>query len=636
MKYLLTTILFFTLIGMYSPAVAQKSDKSKQQRLFEKASEFYRKGDNIASLKNLNEIFEIDSTFIDAWLLSADIYNDANQVEKAVYAYSKAIDLDSAYFLPAYYILANLQFRNEMFAEAKINYQTYLNTNPKSLNETKRCAINIPLCEFRGNLKANPVPFSPVNLGSLINTNGYEYVNSISLDDSLLFYTRKGLEAAGDESFYISARKGTTWQAGVEIGEPVNTRGNEGALSMAPDGMSIYITCCGRPDSYGTCDIYRSVRTAEGWSEPLNLGSEVNSTAWDSQPCMSADGKTLYFISARRGGKGGSDIYKSELLPGGYWSIPVNLGDSINTDADEMAPFIHPDGRTLYFSSKGHPGMGGADLFISRMNVQGKWTKPVNIGYPINTQGDEINLVIDAKGTYAYISTDRQGGCGTMDIWRFELPAQSRPEPVSYVKGLVYDKEDKHPLAANFELIDLTNSQIVVKSVSDRTKGDFLLCLPSGKNYALNVSAEGYLFHSENFTMTGNASETEPQRLDIAMQPVKVGETVVLRNIFFDTDSYVLKPESLAELEKLLQFLNKNSNIAIQILGHTDDVGSEQHNLDLSANRAKAVYDYLLNKGIVASRLSYQGFGESVPIDTNTTESGKANNRRTEFRISGN
>lgn len=628
----LSVAMFALTLSVYS----QKDDRSKLVRAFDKATEYYRKGDNVAAMKNLNDILETDSSFIDAWLLKADIYNDGNEVEKAVISYKKAISLDSAYYLPAYYILANLQFKNEMFKEAKENYIIYLNTKPKSLIETKRCVTNIPLCDLRARLIADAVPFKPENLGSMINSDGYEYVNSISLDDSLLFFTQKGVTAGSNESFFISHKTGDTWQKGIEIGEPVNSSGNEGALSMSPDGMSIYITCCSRPDSYGTCDIYRSVRAGQGWTEPMNLGGEVNSTAWDSQPSMSADGKTLYFVSARRGVRGGSDIFKTELQSNGYWGIPVNLGDSINTDADEMAPFIHPDGRTLYFSSKGHPGMGGADLFISRMDVQGNWSRPVNLGYPINTKGDEINLVIDARGKFAYISTDRKGGYGAMDIYKFELPAASRPTPVSYVKGFVFDKNDRHPLAASFELIDLADGTTVVSSVSDRTKGDFLLCLPEGKNYALNVSCEGYLFHSENFTMSGNATESEPQRLDIAMQPVKVGETVVLKNIFFDSDSYILKQESLIELEKLLQFLIKNPNIAIQLLGHTDNVGSDQHNLELSTNRAKAVYDYLLSKGINAQRLSFKGYGESIPIDSNDTEAGRANNRRTEFRISGN
>lgn len=632
----LIILLSITLLAPSLYLCAQKDDNSKRARNYDKATENYRRGDNVAAMKYLDEILETDSAYIDAWLLKADIYNDGNEVQKAIYSYNKAISLDSSYYLPVYYILANLQFKNEIFDDAKRNYIRYLNTRPKSLIETKRCVTNIPLCDFRGQLIANAVSFKPENLGSMINSDGYEYVNSISLDDSLLFYTQKGLQAGSNESFFISRRADSAWQKGVEIGEPVNSSGNEGALSMSPDGMSIYITCCSRPDSYGTCDIYRSVRTGEGWSEPENLGSEVNSTAWDSQPSMSADGKTLYFVSARRGGKGGSDLFKTEMQPGGFWSIPVNLGDSINTDADEMAPFIHPDGRTLYFSSKGHPGMGGADLFISRMDVYGKWIKPQNLGYPINTRGDEINLVIDAQGKFAYISTDRKGGYGAMDIYRFELPAAARPTPVSYVKGLVFDKNDLHPLAASFELIDLANGTTVVKSTSDRSQGDFLLCLPQGKNYALNVSCDGYLFHSENFTMEGNGTESEPQQLKIAMQPVKVGETVILKNIFFDTDSYQLKPESLAELEKLLQFLNKNPNISIQLLGHTDNVGSDQHNTELSANRAKAVYDFLITQGIDPIRLSYRGYGESIPVDTNETEKGRANNRRTEFRISGN
>ncbi len=414
---------------------------------------------------------------------------------------------------------------------------------------------------------------------------------------------------------------------------PVNSSGNQGALCLSPDGMKLFITCCSRRDSYGSCDLYVSYRRGSSWSEPENLGPDVNSTAWDSQPCLSADGHSLYFVSSRRGGYGGSDIWKCILQPDGSWSSPVNLGDRINTSSNEMAPFIHEDGHTLYFSSSGHPGMGGADLFVSRQDSSGKWSKPVNLGYPVNTRNDEINLVINAGGDAAYISSAKEGGFGNTDIYRFELPKEARPSPVSYVKGKVYDKNDGHPLAAAFELIDMQSGKSVVSSVSDVTNGEFILSLPVDKDYALNVSCTGYLFYSRNFSIHDGHEPGNPVNLDVPMQAMLVGEKVVLHNIFFDTDKFDIKPDSKAELDKLVEFLGKNPGMKIEISGHTDNVGSVAHNLQLSQDRANSVFSYLINNGINKDRLSFKGYGETVAIDTNDTPEGRAHNRRTEFKV---
>jgi outer membrane protein OmpA-like peptidoglycan-associated protein len=262
--------------------------------------------------------------------------------------------------------------------------------------------------------------------------------------------------------------------------------------------------------------------------------------------------------------------------------------------------------------------------------------QPVNIGYPINTYADEITLVVNAKGNLAYISSDKLGGKGRQDIYKFPLYKEARPLLTTYFKGIVYDDDTKAKLEARFELIDLGTSKTVAQSQSDKITGDFLLVLPTEKNYALNVSKDGYLFFSENFSLRGSNSQTKPFVKNIPLKPIKVGETVVLKNIFFDTDKYILKDESLAELQKLLGLLNENPKLKIEISGHTDNVGSAEHNLELSRNRASAVYDYLLQHDIAKTRLSYAGYGFNQPIDINTTEQGRANNRRTEFKVMGN
>ncbi|NQV03656.1 MAG: OmpA family protein, partial [Bacteroidia bacterium] len=353
------------------------------------------------------------------------------------------------------------------------------------------------------------------------------------------------------------------------------------------------------------------------------------------QPSFSSDGKTLYFASKRSGGKGSSDIWKSELLPTGDWTPPANLGDSVNTTGEEQNPFIHPDDQTLYFASKGHEGMGGLDLFFTRRNPDDSWQAPVNLGYPINTHADEITLIVNSTGDVAYISSDKFGGKGRQDIYSFPLYKEAQPNPVTYLKGIVFDKESGNRLQAYFELTNLERNEVAVQSTSDPIDGSFLVCLSTNRDYALNVSREGYLFYSDNFSLTGIRDQAKPFLKNIPLQPIKVGETVVLKNIFFDTDKYDLKPISYIELEKLLQLLKTNPSIKIEISGHTDIRGSEEHNLELSKNRAKAVLEFLVNNGISYDRLTYDGYGFSMPIDTNETEEGRANNRRTEFRIVG-
>lgn len=624
MKSLLGFALaFFWLIQL-------SAQDPRADRLFEKAEQSYGRRDYTQAIKYIDEVLKQNPNYLNAYLLKGDIYYDLKKQDLAADAYIQAIRIDSLSFPPVFYILAGLQFDMERFDDAKRNYMIYLGFNPKSQAEIQKAERNIRLCDVRSELKKHPVPFNPVNLGPNVNSDGYEYINSVSLDEELLLFTRKGTGPNEHESFYHSGKVSGSWRLAQAMDPPVNSPGNQGALCLSPDGMLLFMTCCSRRDTYGTCDLYVSRRRGTQWSEPLNLGETVNSAAWDSQPCLSSDGRTLYFVSTRRGGFGGSDIWKSTLLPSNEWSQPVNLGDTINTSSNEMAPFIHQDGKTLYFSSTGHPGMGGADLFMSRLSANGGWSTPLNIGYPVNTKNDEINLVINAGGDAAYISSAKEGGYGNTDIYRFELPVDVRPAKVTYVKGKVYDKTDHHPLAATFELIDLQNGQTVVSSMSDVTDGTFILSLPVDKDYALNVSCTGYLFYSMNFSVSGGR---EPLLLDVPMQPVLVGEKVVLKNIFFDTDKYELKPESSAELDKLFSFMGKNPSLRIEIGGHTDNVGSDAHNLELSQNRADAVFNYLVDKGIARERMTARGYGKSLPVDTNDTPEGRANNRRTEFKV---
>jgi outer membrane protein OmpA-like peptidoglycan-associated protein len=308
------------------------------------------------------------------------------------------------------------------------------------------------------------------------------------------------------------------------------------------------------------------------------------------------------------------------------------LGDSVNTPGNEMSPFIHSDGKTLYFASDYWPGMGGYDIFYCHQKNDSVWSSPQNIGYPINSHKDEQGLVVDASGLNAYYSSDRPGSKG-MDIYSFELYKNARPNPVSYIKGKVVDEDTGLPVCAKVELIDLDNSKSVIKGESCWEKGEFLMCLPLGKEYAFNISKEGYLFYSDNFKLREITNIIDPYILDIKLKKIKIGSSVVLRNIFFNTGSFELLPESKIELQKLIDFLNLNKSLIIEIGGHTDNVGRADLNLKLSESRAKEVYKYLMSQNIDPARMKYMGYGLTMPVGPNDTPEGRALNRRTEFRI---
>ena len=642
--FIALVICHLSFVNSFGQGEHLSTTNKKAEKWFYMAVDSYQGKYFDKAIVEVKKALEQDPAFTEAYILQGDIYAGDQQYEKAVDSYQSAIKTNKSFSPNLYYILANMQLNMGRYSDSRSNFLRFLEFEGLPDAMRQQSEKRIKSCEFAMQCVANPVPFSPVNLGDSINTRYDEYINAITPDEERLYFTRKNPRNAQtidqsqdyEEDFYIAHKADSAWTEAVNLGPPINSHGNEGALNISPDGKYLFFAACNREDGFGSCDIYWAKRIGNGWSEPVNLGPVVNSPQWDSQPSFSSDGKTLYFASKRPGGKGSSDIWKTELQPGDQWSNPVNLGDSINTKAEEMAPFIHPDDQTLYFSSKGHPGLGGYDLFYSRKDMKGEWHRPVNLGYPINTNADEITLVVNAKGNLAYISSDVQGGKGRQDIYQFPLYKEARPMLTTYFKGIVYDVETREKLEARFELIDLATSKTCAEASSDKVTGGFLLVLPTEKNYALNVSRDGYLFYSDNFFLTGTNSQGKPFLKNIPLKPIKIGEAVILKNIFFDTDKYILKDESLAELQKLLGFLRKNPKLKIEINGHTDNVGSAEHNLELSGNRAKAVYEFLVQHDVAVSRLSYAGFGFSQPIDVNTTEQGRANNRRTEFKVVGN
>jgi flagellar motor protein MotB len=393
----------------------------------------------------------------------------------------------------------------------------------------------------------------------------------------------------------------------------------------------MYFTACERPGGLGSCDIFFSALSNGKWSFPVNLGSPVNTKYWETQPSVNASGNMLFFSSNRPGGYGGKDLWYSVYKSNGRWAIPKNLGDSINTPGDEISPFIHFDGRTLYFSSDGRPGMGGQDIYLSRMKDDSTWTAPVNLGYPINTFNDEMGLTIESGGQKAYFSSQRDENEGK-NIYSFTLYEAIQPDPVSYLKGKVTDKQTGKMLIADFELVNLSNGKIVLSNTTDES-GNFLVCLPSGNDYGLSVSKKGYLFYSENFMLEGKHTALEPFIKKIQLSPFRVGEKIVLSNVFYEVDSWQLKKESLAELNRLCNLLKDNVQLKVEISGYTDATGSDEHNMLLSEKRALSVVDYLVSNGVPSGRLTYKGYGNASPVGDNITSEGRKLNRRTEVRV---
>ena len=416
------------------------------------------------------------------------------------------------------------------------------------------------------------------------------------------------------------------------INGDINNEPSKGAITVSSDGDWL-IFAGNFHRGYGDFDLYISYATPQGWSEPENLGPNINSGYWDSSPCLSPDNRVLYFSSNRPGGIGGKDLYMSNRLANGKWGPAINMGPFINTIGDETAPYMHADNQSFYFTSDGLPGYGGTDLFICRRDANGDFSKPENLGYPINTIENEGSICISSNGLTAYYASDRADTRGGLDLYTFSLREDIRPHKTLFVKGKVFDAKTNKGLPCAVELIDNSNNKALMRIQTDEL-GKYYIPLPSGKDYTFTVNRKGYLFYSELYELSKKQSDSTYQK-DIALQPVELNTITAFKNIQFQTNSYQLLPVSLIELDKLLQVLNDNPAVKIQINGHTDNTGKESDNLILSTNRAKSVVDYLVGKGIDLKRLSFKGYGSSKPLADNVSEEGRSKNRRTEFEITG-
>ena len=547
-------------------------------------------------------------------------------------------------------------------------YLTLLNTDAKgNAAAIEDANKKIEECKIGKKETANPQRVFVDNLGTNINSSYPEYSAFITADESMIAYTACRNTTTGGkmdeqnsgymEDLYISYKNGRDWTPAQNFGPIVNSPEHDATAGLSSDGTILFIYKFKEKDGG---DLYVSNLVGNVWSKPEHLNKNINSKFHESSVSLSYDSKRLYFVSDKEGGLGDRDMYYSDKDVKGEWGPAVNIGPSLNTKYGEEGVFIHPDGKTIYFSSKGHSTMGGYDIFKATFE-NGKWGEPVNMGYPINGPDDDVFFVISGSGNHGYFASSKQGGYGDKDIYKITFLGPEKPPvvmnednllasvaaPVSefkaekiissgpkmtILKGVISDAKTHNLLEAAIELIDNSLNEVIATFKSNSTTGKYLVSLPSGKNYGIAVKKDGYLFHSENFDLKASEEFQEVEK-NIALKQIEVGQSIILKNIFFDFDKATIRPESANELDRLIKLLTENPTLKIELGSHTDSKGSDDYNQKLSQSRSQSVVTYLIGKGIATDRLVAKGYGETVPVATNDTEAGRQENRRTEFKI---
>jgi flagellar motor protein MotB len=582
-----------------------------------------------------NGAISLEPRFVDAFLLRADIYAKLKRYELAIADFERAYQLDSIYSKPylltyAIYLAGAGKFDKALTATNKLLSYDQLSKEGIDAANLRKNSFLFAL-DYEKKHPVKNTLFNPENMGDSINSEFPEYFPSLTIEGDKIVFTRNVYR---NEDFYESNLINGKWSKARPLEGEINTNLNEGAQNISQDGKILVFTGCNYVIGQGNCDLYISMKTEYGWTKAENLGPNVNSNLWESSPSLSSDKKDIYFASTMPGGFGGRDIWVIHRQTTGSWSRPENLGPSVNTSGNESCPFMHPDNETLYFNSDGLPGYGKTDLFFTKKLGDGRWKLAENLGYPINTIDAEATLVVGADSKTAFYATERAGGKGGMDLYTFQLKEGIRAVKTSWVKGRILDPKTGKPVKATVELVDLKTGKVVSVIETDED-GNYLTTLPQGRDYSFTVRKKGFLFYSDNFSLGADVEDFVHDK-DINMEAIEPGASVVLNNIFFDSEQFTLKPESVSELDNVVSLLFDNDNLRIQISGHTDNTGSEILNQKLSLNRAKEVVYYLLNKGINPSRLEYKGYGASKPVKQNKTEAGKAANRRTELTVISN
>jgi len=626
-----------------------KTENKKANRMFEKAVSEYSAFRYNEAIKILREITEIEPDYVEPYFLLATISikkTDKNLKAAKMY-FAKVIELCPDYDAYTYYYMGDIYYGAEKYDTAAIYLTKFLKDvdKIKSDEDYKRAEEMQKYAAFYDKMFKNPVPFEPRPLEG-ISTNLDEYLPIITPDNEFCYYTRrtelpeqvsawKSAEKKYKEKFMESERRNGVFNKGEEMPEPFNLSENEGGASFTIDNKFLFYTICKYTDggNYYNCDICYSENMGDNqWNKIKNLGKNVNSSkTWESQPSISSDGKTLYFVSDRAGGFGGYDIYKTLKTEDGEWSLPINMGPTVNTAANEKSPFIHTDSQTLYFASEGWPGLGGYDIFFIKLGDEFKWKSPQNIGYPINSTADDAGFFVSTDGRFGYFASNQLKGVGGWDIFYFDLYEGARPEKIAFIKGELRDEKTNETIVARIELKNIKTKQITAIPVDSLT-GKYVAVFPLKNDYLLTIKKDDYAYESKYISAKDETFQ-QPVKIDIQIKPIEIGASYQLKDINFATNSYFLVEESKNIIDGFIEFLKEHPKVNVDIQGYTDDVGNDKDNLVLSDNRAKSVFEYLIEKGISSLRLSFKGYGESRPFLPNINDENRAKNRRTVFVI---
>ena len=595
------------------------------------------------AIRLLKQAVQSDASKGHAWFLLAMSYKNTERYSEADHAFQRLNSVNPD-FNPRYLLEAGeMYITMNKFNSARNALDKFLDKTPDIPKNTRlrHQALNrlyyvseSPKIRRQDNTTTDPV------LVTQINSISDEFTPQISPLGNRMYFTstrKGGFDHMKDstrvndfgQDIYYSFDVYEGWSSPKLMPEPINSINDDFGASFTGDAQTMVYVRCGEDESVGGCDLYITNVEGKKWKEPVNMGNVVNSDGWDSQPSISSDGSKIVFASTREGGYGGIDLYITEKNHLGVWGVPQNLGSIVNTPYKDSSPYMAPDGKSLYYASDGHPGLGGQDIFYS-LFANGRWTKPLNLGSPINSTGDDKNFTTSVAGK-AFFASSRLDEYN-LDIFEVELPDFLKPKPSLVVQGKVSNASTSDPLDALVMVEDMDTGEMLAVNKSNSESGEYVAVLPVGRNYSVSATKDGYFFYSTSFDLPKDTIVLE-MTTNILLEPITKGTKVVLNNIFFESGRAELKPISYVELNKAVELMEQNNSMVIEIGGHTDNLGSEAANLSLSQKRAETVKGYLELAGIETSRLQAKGYGEAKPIADNSTAEGRKTNRRTEFVI---
>ena len=537
-----------------------------------------------------------------------------------------------------YYILSEISFQEKDFVSSYSFLKKSIEFGLEGAY-LENAEIFLPRVKVLSEIISNPVDYDPKVITG-ISTEYDEYLPAVSPDQDFILFTRRYLKKGIDiitpsfqEEFIISTSRNNLFDEGIPLPSPFNIEDNEGGGSMSIDNKLLLFTKCSKVSgNYNNCDIFFSTKNKGQWGEIQSFNKKICPPySWESQPSLSSDGNMIIFASDRDGGYGGVDLYEIRKNNFGEWSNPINLGPKINSANNEKSPFLHADGKTLFFASDNFPSLGGYDIFFSRKDSLGKWQNPENIGYPINTSFNEISLFVTTDGKKAIFASNNLEGVGGWDLYSFDLHEAAKPERVFMLKGVVLDEKGQVINDLEIEIKNLKTKEIRKIKVEN---GNYAtaLTLAANDDVLITIKKEGYAFNSQ-YVSHKDTTYKSPTELDFKLRDIVEGESFVLNSIYFDLDSYEINSVTEKIIIEFADYLKLNKSLMISINGYTDDIGEQNYNQKLSENRAFSVYNELISNGVSSDRLEYKGFGESNPKNQNLSESERKLNRRTEFYV---